>query len=278
MPEVREPAPDAAGDGFDVARRLLATVAVLAVVGTVLGLLLVQRLGTTYRDGLEVTQEGADVASLGTTTAAELATDVAGLADAASASLEQARSLVEQASTAAADVGDAMGTNIADGVEGTGNIANGMAGFIEAIERLIPGDSKSLAEDLRALSDGLAPVPDQLRSLGDQLIATSADLTDATASLDDIAVQLATLAASIDEAQATLARVEVLADDLAVRAGHALDRSGRDLWLLRLLVVVLGLGVAGACLAAHRALGALQHRVPGAGGGTRTHTPRGTGT
>ncbi len=250
----------AADDGFEVARRLLGTVTVLAVVGTVLALLLVQRLGTTYRDGLEVTRAGADVASLGTTTAAQLATDVAGLADAASASLEQARTVVEQASAAADDIGTAMGTNIADGVEGTGNIANGMAGFIEAIERLIPGDSQSLAEDLRALADGLEPVPGQLRDLGDQLSVTADDLSDAGASLDDIEAQLAALATRIDEAQATLAQVELLADDLAVRAGDALDRSSRDLWLLRLLVVVLGLGVAGACIAARRAIWALQHR------------------
>lgn len=146
--------------------RLLAAVALLAVVGTVVALVLVQRIGSTYRDGLEVTRDGAEVATVGTSSARQLASDVAELARAASSGLDQAQRLVELAVESTGDVGVALGTNLAQSVEGTANIANGMAGLIEAIERLIPGDSQSLAEDLRALAEGLEPVPDQLRSLG----------------------------------------------------------------------------------------------------------------
>ena len=260
------------------ADRLLGWLTLLAVIGAVLGLLLVQRIGTTYRDGLQVTRDGAEVAALGAASAQQLASDVSDLALAAASGLGQAQEILLLAAESTSDVGVALGTNLADGVAGTANIANGMAGFIEAIEKLIPGNSRSLAEDLRALADGLQPVPDQLRSLGDQLIATSQRLEDAEAPLRDVEMQLTALAASIDEAQTTLAEVDLLARDVAIRAGEAYDRSSVDLWLLRLLVVAMGAGLAIACLAARHAVRAIDAEATGAGGGTRTHTSFETGT
>jgi hypothetical protein len=262
----------------DRAQRLLLGLAALAVVGTLLALVLVQRVGNTYRDGLEVARDGAEVASVSTATARQLASDVAELARAASSGLEQTRILIELVADSTADVGAALGTNLATAVEGIANIANGMAGFIETIERLIPGDSQSLAEDLRSLAEGLEPVPDQLRSLGDQLLATSDQLLAANESLREVEAQLDVLAVSIDDAQATLVEVDALAADVAVRADLALDRSQLDLWLLRMLIVVLGVGFFIACIAARHAVAAFAAEGSRAGGGTRTHTPSGTGT
>jgi methyl-accepting chemotaxis protein len=266
-------------DPVAVSQHLLTTVAALAVVGTILALLLAQRLGTTYRDGLDITADGARVAALGATSAEDLATDLLALVDSSGTSLAEARDLVLVASDVTSDLGTALGTNVADGVAGTSSIADSMAGFIEAVERFIPGDRDSLAEDLRTLSDGLEPVPDQLRSLATQLEDSSIELDAAAASLDAITDTLDSLAASIREAQVALGEVETLSEDVAVRATAALDRSSTDLWLVRVLVLVLGLGVAGAAIAGRRAVELLAARgTPGAGGGTRTHTPSGTGT
>jgi hypothetical protein len=262
------------GDGVAIARRLVTTVAVLALIGTIVALMLVQRIGTRYRDGLEVARDGADVAALTTQSALSLASDVSSLTSAAAEGLDQTERIVDLASASVSDIGTAMGSNLADGVEGTSSIADRMAGFIETIEALIPGDSDSLAEDLRTLSDGLAPVPDQLRSLGGQLVKTSSQLDGTTDTLDELQGRLDELDASISEARRALVEVRTSADDLAVRAQDALDGSGTDLWLLRLMVIVIGAGVSIACLAARRALRALDR----AGGGTRTHTPFGTGS
>jgi hypothetical protein len=207
-----------ATDAATRAGGLLTGLAILAVIGTILALVLVQRIGTTYRDGLEVARDGANVAALGAASAHDLAADVADLARTAADGLDQAQALVLLASKSTADVGKALGTNLAAGVEGTANIASGMAGFIEAIERLIPGNSQSLAEDLRALSDGLKPVPDQLKALGDQLIATSEELQSSTAALRAVEAKLILLARSIDEAQSTLAEVDALAQNVALRS------------------------------------------------------------
>lgn len=261
-------------------RRLLAVVAVLAAVATVLGLAITQRVGATYRDGLEVTAEGADAAALGAATAEGLADDLTTLADTSATSIDEARGLLVDGAATADELGAALGTNIADAVSGTSSIADRLAGLVEAIERFIPGDSDSLAEDLRVLADGLEPVPDQLRSLGDQLAGTASDLDAATATLATIATDLDRLARSIDDARARLDEVQLLSVDLAERAERALDRSGVDLWLVRLLIVVLGVATIAATLAARRALTWFGDAVgaEGAGGGSRTHTPSGTRT
>lgn len=254
-------------DGVEIARRLLISVALLAVVGTVLGLVLVQRLGVTYTAGLEVARDSAVVAATGTAEVQQLAEDMVALTDSAATALAQAGEIVDSASASTEAIGTAMRTNLAEGIEGTANIANGMASFIEKIERLIPGDSRSLAEDLRALSNGLEPVPAQLRTLGDQLITTSSQLQASSADLDVLAARLDVLADSIDDAAESLSEIDALARDIAQRAEDALDRSESDLLLLRLLVVVLGVGVMAACVAAHRAVGALavrQSAVPAA--------------
>ena len=234
-------------DGVEIARRLLVTVALLAVVGAVLGLVLVAR-------------DSAAVAAAGTADVKELADNMVSLTDSAVIALEQARDIVDSASSSTEAVGTAMTTNIADGLEGTANIANGMASFIETIERFIPGNSRSLAEDLRQLSDGLEPVPDQLRTLGDQRITTATQLQASSANLDALAAKLDVLSVSIDDAAQSLTEVDALARDIAQRADEALDRSKTDLLVLRLLVVVLGVGVMVACLAARRAVGALAVR------------------
>jgi len=251
-------------DGLSIARHLLVTVAVLAVIGTVLGLLLVQRVGTTYRDGLAATADGADVAALGASSAEVLAGDIVDLADAAGRSIDEAREFVIIASGTTADLGDALATNIADGVSGTSNIADDLASFIESIERFIPGNRDSLAEDLRLLSDGLAPVPDQLRSLGEELVASAVSLDLAADTLTGISVQLDQVELSIGEARTALVEVEDLSADVAERARRGLDRSDTDLMLVRLLVLVLGLGTAGAVIAARRAVGVLGRDTPAA--------------
>lgn len=241
--------------GARVARRLLVVLAVLAALATVVALVLVQRLATTYRDGLEITRDGAGVAAQGTTSAAQLAGDVAEFVAASSDTLRDARRLISLGADGVDGIGTALGTNLATAVDGTSNIANGMAGLIEAIESFIPGDSHSLAEDLRAIADGLQPVPDQLRTLGEQLNDTADELIRANASLDTVTGQLQTLADSIDASTAALDRVDALAQDVAARADAALDRSDSDLLLLRVLIVVVGLGVVLACAAGHRAFG-----------------------
>lgn len=244
-------------DGFDVARRLLTAVAVLAVIGTVLALLLVHRLGQTYQVALQVTSDSASVGSASVEEAIGLVDEVDALAVAVAQTLDQVESVLDSTAQSLDQIGAAMADNVADSIEGTAEIANGLAGLIEAIERFIPGDSDSLAESLRKISDGLEPAPDQLRALAVQLDANATELRLAARSLSPIQTSVENLAVGLSDSQDTLRNVEQLAADIAERADAALDRANRDIWLLRLLVVVLGIGTIAVCLAGRRALGGL---------------------
>ncbi|MFN8022797.1 MAG: hypothetical protein U0Q03_14820 [Acidimicrobiales bacterium] len=257
MADAPDPTPDPTPDPSprrELVHHLLAGVAVLAAVAMMLGLFLVQRVGTTYRDGLEITADGASLAALSATSAESLASDLVDLSSTTGDALDEARDLALVAADTTASLGDAFGTNIADAVTGTSSIADRLADLVEAIERFIPGDRDSLAEDLRTLSTGLEPVPDQLRTLSTQLDDGSTSLTDAADTLATVVTQLDQLTASIDEARDRLTEVEGLSADLGERAGRALDRSSTDLWLVRLLVAVVGLGVIASAVAARRTL------------------------
>lgn len=245
-------------DGLDVARRLLAAVTALAVVGTGLGLLLVHRLGQTYEVALTVTADGGSVASASVEQVIGLVAEVDTLATAVADALDQVESVLDSTAQSLDDIGVAMGDNIADSVEGTAEIANGLAGLIEAIERFIPGSSESLAESLRKISDGLEPVPDQLRELAVQLDANATELRLAARSLAPIQTSVDSLASGLADSEVTLREVQRLSDDIATRSQAALERSNQDIWLLRALVVVLGLGTIIVCLAGRRALAGLR--------------------
>jgi hypothetical protein len=268
---VGAPEQNSADQSASAVSKLLAAVMVLTVAATFLGLVIVQRFGNTYRDGLRITRDSAAVAEVSIDTAAKLAGDVARVAGTAADGLEQARVLVLLAAESTDDVGLALGGNVADGVVGTANIANGLAGLIETIENFIPGDSESLAEDLRALADGLEPVPDQLRALGEQLVAISAELDVAAGSLTSIASQLDALAVSVDSSRLAMDELTQLSKDIEISVDDALSRSRTDLWLMRIAVVLIGGLVVAAAYVARRL-------ATSAGGGTRTHTPSGTGT
>jgi hypothetical protein len=256
-----DPAPSerSAGlDGLQVAHRLLLTVTVLAVVGTVLGLVLVQRVGVTYRDGLEVAADGAAVAALSVDQASSVVDEVGALAEAVSVAIDEAEEVLLASADSLDDIGTAMGENVADSIEGVAEIANGLAGVIEAIERFIPGNSDSLAESLRKVSDGLEPAPDQLRTLATDLAATADQLRSTSVALQPIGNQVDSLATSIASSQTALAEVQRLAAQVEASSQAALDRSSLDLTLLRLLILVLGVGSAVAFFAASRAVRSLQ--------------------
>jgi septal ring factor EnvC (AmiA/AmiB activator) len=233
-------------------------VAVAALVATVAGLALVQRLGTTYRDALDVTVETADLAAGVAEQAVALPDTLVQLTRQLNAVLDQVRELTEVAAASGTDLADALGTNVALTVEGTAAVADRAAALIETIERFIPGDSESLAEDLRNVADGLAPVPDQLRDLADQLDQGAAALAATVDDLDALDAQLSRLAVDITTAAGSLADVPRLATELQADARAARDRVEGDLWLLRVIVVASGAAVGLVALGFWR----VQRRLP----------------
>lgn len=213
--------------------------AVITIVITVLALALVERLGTTYREGLDVTADAADVTVAGISSARALAAEVAELAAATATVIDSVAEVVRDGAATSSDVGEALRSNVADGIVGTSGVADDLAQFIEFLERLIPGNRDSLAEDLRRVADGLAPLPDQLRDLGDGLTATADRLEASAPGVVAAGGQLANVARRLDDAVKTLDTAEALAEQLADQADDARRRADGDVWSARLLVVLV---------------------------------------
>ena len=230
-------------DGQRTAKALVTVgrvVVVTAIGATIVALILVQRLSVTYRDGLAVTDASAVLVADSVDPVSALSGDLAALALTLVESLDVAQSLVESAETTLADLGAASTTNLADTATATADISDRLAATLETIERFIPGDRQSIAEELRAFADGLEPVAEQLRAIGEQLTAASSELDTGQATLTELAAQLSTTASAIEGLEPTFDSLGATAEDLQVRADAATDRMGVDLWLGRALIVSLG--------------------------------------
>ena len=183
--------------------------------------------------------------------------DVAALVDTVVDELAGIQDLLATSQAILDDVGVAAATNVADITEAAADVADRLARQLELIERFIPGDTQSVAEELRALADGLEPVADQLRTLGVQLQTAADQLGDTAAALADVAVQADAIAADIAELGPTLDALGATASDLRDRAQSASDRVDLDMWLVRILVIVTGVGIAVFGLITHRFAAAL---------------------
>ena len=222
----------------------------LAAIGVavVLGLVLVQRVGTTYRDGLDVAADSAALAAEGAAPIAAMTAELETFARVAATGIADSRRLLRSAQVSLDQLGVAAREDLALTTEGLGRLADRVAGVIESIERFIPGDRESAAEDLRAIADGLEPVPDELRSLGTQLETTADELGALDPTLGDVAASVTALGAALAELSPRVDDLAATATRLAARVDAARDRVALDLWLARFVVVAIGAAMAAGLL------------------------------
>jgi ABC-type transporter Mla subunit MlaD len=219
----------------------LLIVGLIAVAAFVLvGLVLVQRVGTTYADGLDVAADSAALAVDAAEPLASMTDNLVDFAGAAETGIEQARSIVASAQVSIDQLGESAETDLAETAEGLASVADGVASVLESIERFIPGDRQSAAENLRQIADGLEPVPDDLRTLGAQLQETAVELEAADPTLAELGTTVAALGDDLVALSPTIDELSATAETLAGRVDDAKDRIQLDLWLARLTVVLIG--------------------------------------
>ena len=240
-------------DGFRPSRLLIFGLAAVAV-AVILGLVLVQRVGTTYRDGLAVAADSAALAVDAADPVSSMTTDLVAFARAAETGIADARETwprLRSPSSSSARRHRASSPRPPPGLAG---LADRVAGVIEGIERFIPGNSASAAEDLRRIADGLEPVPTELQDLGAQLETTATSWPTADPTLVELEETVAGLGDDLDELAPAVDNMAATADRLAQRVEAANDRVDLDLWLARLVIVLVGAAIAtGLVLADRRA-------------------------
>ncbi|HSL58502.1 MAG TPA: hypothetical protein VK866_11720 [Acidimicrobiales bacterium] len=238
--------------------RLVARVAmVAAALGAVAGLILVDRTGDTYDEALTITVQAARVGAEAADPVSGLAAQVSTLGQVGVVGLDDAAGLLDTAAGSADELAVVLGEDLPLAIEGTQRIADRVAGVFETIERFIPGNSESAAEDLRDISDGLESVPGDLRGLGADLSQVSAELASAARTLDAAGIALEAASAEVDEVVLAIAELPDLFDQLERSAVAARDDLGSDRWWWRLVVVAAAVSVGGLALAVDRALAAL---------------------
>ena len=210
------------------------------LVAVVLGLVLVQRLGTTYRDGLDVAAESARLLGDAAGPINQMTTDLVDFAGTAETGITDARSLLQSAATSLDQLGAASRDDLAVTAEGLASLGDRVAGVLETIEGFIPGNRDSTAEDLRKIADGLEPVPGELRDLGTQLQQTATELRAADPTLAAVATSVADLGAGLQDLEPSVAELGTAAARLVERVDVARDRVDLDLWLARAVVVLVG--------------------------------------
>jgi ABC-type transporter Mla subunit MlaD len=214
---------------------------------------LVQRVGTTYRDGLDVAAESAALAADAAAPVVAITDELVAFAGVAETGIEDARQLLSTAQTSLDQLGTAAEEDLALTTEGLGSLADRVADVIGSIERFIPGDRASAAEDLRTIADGLQPVPDELRALGAQLQRTADELAALDPTLEDVAETVSDLGDALAELSPSVGGLAAAAERLVSRVDDARSRVALDLWLARLVVVLVGAVLAiGLLLAARR--------------------------
>ena len=209
-------------------------------VAVVIGLVLVQRVGTTYRDGLEVAADSADLIGDAAGPIDKMTTDLIAFSGTAGTGIVDARALLRSAATSIDELGAASRDDLAVTTEGLASLADRVAGVLATIEGFIPGNRDSTAEDLRKIADGLGPVPAELRDLGTQLQQTAGELRDADPTLAAVAVSVRDLGADLQELAPSIDQLGGAATRLVTRVDAARDRVRLDLWLARIVVVLVG--------------------------------------
>ena len=220
-------------------------VIVLASAATIVGLILVERLGDRYRAALDIATEAADIAAEAADSVVSFPADVAEVTDAvAEITGRRARRREHRRGFDARHLRGSTDQPRRFG-ERHGGRGESRASLIESIERFIPGDVESLGEELRTIADGLEPVPAELVDLGDQLADGAADLDEAAATLETLEGRLQTVSGSIAAATSAIQRVPDVAEELRDEANRTRDRVDADLWFMRLGVLFTGLTVVG---------------------------------
>ena len=214
--------------------------------------------GQTYEGGLAVTERSAELVADAVEPLQVLAQDVAALVATVVDELDGVQDLLATSQAILDDVGVAAATNIADITEAAADVADRLARQLELIERFIPGDTQSVAEELRALADGLQPVADQLRTLGVQLQTScrSARRHRGPRSLTSPCRPKPSPPTSPRSDQPSMPSVRRPAT-FVTAPRSASDRVDLDMWLVRILVIITGVGIAVFGLITHRFAAAL---------------------
>ena len=173
--------------------------------------------------------------------------------------------------------------NVAPNLEqvdnGLGNLQSAVDVVDDALRQLSALPFGPDYDPATGLAASVQSVRDDLQPIADDLTNASGTLSDLTASsdevidrLDALAIDLDAIDRSLDESRVLIERYRQSTSDASALAAGTRDDLDRDVWLSRILIVILGLAIAVGQIAPYR-IGRELARTPSPGFGDRERTP-----
>jgi methyl-accepting chemotaxis protein len=129
-----------------------------------------------------------------------------------------------------------------------------------------------LASSVQGVRDDLQPIADDLSNASGTLSDLAASSDDVIDRLDALAVDLDAIDRSLDESRVLIERYRQSTSDASALTVGTRDDLDRDVWLSRVLIVVLGIAIAVGQIAPYR-IGRELARTPMPATGDREGTP-----
>ncbi len=129
-----------------------------------------------------------------------------------------------------------------------------------------------LAASVQAVRDDLQPITDDLTNASGTLSDLASSSDEVTDRLDALAIDLDAIDRSLDESRVLIDRYRQSTSDASALAAGTRDDLDRDVWLSRVLIVVLGVAIAVGQIAPFR-IGRELARTPSPGFGDSEGSP-----
>ncbi len=134
------------------------------------------------------------------------------------------------------------------GLGGLQSAVNVVDEFLQRLSRAPFGPDynpeNGLASSVQAVRDDLRPIAEDLQEASGTLSELAASSDDVIARLDELGQDLAGIDESLDESRRLIERYRLSTAEAAALATTARGDLDRDVWLSRLLIVVLGVSIA----------------------------------
>jgi methyl-accepting chemotaxis protein len=181
--------------------------------------------------------------------------------------------------TALAELTDNLAPNLEQVDNGLGNLQSAVDvvdGVLRQLSDLPLGPDydpeTGLAASVQAVRDDLQPIADDLTNASSTLSELASSSGEVIERLDALAGDLDDIDRSLDESRALIDRYRQSTSDASALAAGTKEDLDRDVWLSRVLIVVLGLAIAVGQIAPFR-IGRELARTPSPGFGDREGTP-----
>ncbi|HWB90076.1 MAG TPA: hypothetical protein VG872_12840 [Acidimicrobiia bacterium] len=241
-------------------------VLLLSLAGMVVGLVLVGSLAGDYRSVVSVSRSAVDVIGETIASVDDIAAGTSRSLESAGGSVEQAASTLDDAVVTLEQVAVFLEEDLPEQLESIRSAMPAAIQTADAVDATLRALSffgvdydpeEPFGDSLARVDDALAGLPEELRAQSEALRSLIPSATDLATETGDLAGEMATLSESLEGFIGLTGRYEETLAEAEASIERTTDAVEPTIWLIRLLVVLAGIGGAVVGLALTAVGGAL---------------------